>query len=304
MIAFQRSPHAHARIVSVDADAARAMPGVLARLHRRRAGRGRRQADADDARLPARRRPHDGDARRAAPSRTSACASSASRSSRSSPRRARRRATPLEAVVVDYEELPAVIDAAPRRRRRAGALPSGARQHRGRDAPRQRRRDRRRVRARRGADRARPRQPARRAGRRWSRAASSPSFDAASGRLTVRISNQMPTAVAAALAGALPGLAQEQIRVVVGDVGGGFGMKTGAYPEDIVVAHAARALGRPVRWQADRSEDFLSASHGRDVAQPRRARARRRRQGAGAARALARQRRRLRDAGAASRSSC
>ncbi len=56
------------------------------------------------------------------------------------------------------------------------------------------------------------------------------SFDAASGRLTVRISNQMPTAVAAGLAGALPGIAQEQVHVLVGDVGGGFGMKTGMYP--------------------------------------------------------------------------
>ena len=53
--------------------------------------------------------------------------------------------------------------------------------------------------------------------------------------------------------------------MLVGDVGGGFGMKTGAYPEDLVVAYAARALKRPVRWQADRSEEFLSAYHGRDV---------------------------------------
>jgi carbon-monoxide dehydrogenase large subunit len=42
-------------------------------------------------------------------------------------------------------------------------------------------------------------------------------------------------------------------------------MKTGAYPEDIVVAFAARARGRPVHWQTDRSEEFLSASHGRDL---------------------------------------
>jgi carbon-monoxide dehydrogenase large subunit len=90
-------------------------------------------------------------------------------------------------------------------------------------------------------------------------------FDRASGRLTMRISNQMPTAVAAGLAGALPDIQQEQVHVLVGDVGGGFGMKTGMYPEDIVVAHAARALGRPVHWQADRSEEFLSGSAGRDV---------------------------------------
>jgi carbon-monoxide dehydrogenase large subunit len=42
-------------------------------------------------------------------------------------------------------------------------------------------------------------------------------------------------------------------------------MKTGLYPEDIVVAHAARTLKRPVRWQAERIEEFLSAVHGRDV---------------------------------------
>ena len=91
-------------------------------------------------------------------------------------------------------------------------------------------------------------------------------FDEASGRIEVRISNQMPTAVAGGIAAALPGLAQPQVHVLVGDVGGGFGMKTGAYPEDLVVAYAARALKRPVRWQAERSEEFLSAYHGRDVA--------------------------------------
>src|SRR5439155_10474789 len=79
------------------------------------------------------------------------------------------------------------------------------------------------------------------------------SFEKASGTLTVRISNQMPTAVAAGLAAALPDLPQDNVHVLVGDVGGGFGMKTGPYPEDIVVAYAARALGRPVHWQADRS---------------------------------------------------
>jgi carbon-monoxide dehydrogenase large subunit len=91
------------------------------------------------------------------------------------------------------------------------------------------------------------------------------SFDEGAGRIEVRISNQMPTAVAATIAGAIPGLAPKDVHVVVGDVGGGFGMKTGAYPEDIATAWAARALKRPVRWQADRSEDFLSANAGRDV---------------------------------------
>jgi carbon-monoxide dehydrogenase large subunit len=51
---------------------------------------------------------------------------------------------------------------------------------------------------------------------------------------------------------------------VVGDVGGGFGMKALVHPEDVVVAHAARKLGRPVRWRATRLEEFQASSHGRD----------------------------------------
>jgi cytochrome c2 len=61
------------------------------------------------------------------------------------------------------------------------------------------------------------------------------------------------------------GLSTEKVRVIVGDVGGGFGMKTGAYPEDVVVAYAAHTLQKPVKWIADRSEEFLSSAHGRDI---------------------------------------
>jgi aerobic carbon-monoxide dehydrogenase large subunit len=75
----------------------------------------------------------------------------------------------------------------------------------------------------------------------------------------------MPTGVRNGLAEALPGMTPEDVRVLVGDVGGGFGMKTGLYPEDLAVAHAARCLGRPVKWRADRLEEFLAAVHGRDV---------------------------------------
>ena len=84
-------------------------------------------------------------------------------------------------------------------------------------------------------------------------------------RLTMRLSTQMPTGEKAALVACLPGLSPQQVRVVVGDVGGGFGMKTGAYPEDIAVAFAAQQLKLPVKWQADRLEDFLTAVHGRDL---------------------------------------
>ncbi|MEY2953433.1 MAG: hypothetical protein RLZZ401_1520 [Pseudomonadota bacterium] len=88
--------------------------------------------------------------------------------------------------------------------------------------------------------------------------------DATDGRLTLRLSTQMPTGVRNTVA-ALLGLAEQQVRVVVDDVGGGFGMKTGAYAEDIVVAYCARHLGQPVKWVAERGEEFLTSYHGRDL---------------------------------------
>jgi carbon-monoxide dehydrogenase large subunit len=84
------------------------------------------------------------------------------------------------------------------------------------------------------------------------------------GRLTLRMSTQMPSGVKTSLTQDILGLAPEQVRVTVGDVGGGFGMKTGIYPEDAATAWAAWTLKRPVKWVADRSEEFLSSFHGRD----------------------------------------
>ncbi len=89
-------------------------------------------------------------------------------------------------------------------------------------------------------------------------------FDTSSNRLTIRMSTQMPSGVRNTVCDAL-GLAQNEVRVLVGEVGGGFGMKTGAYPEDIAVAFCARALQRPVKWVAERSEEFISSTHGRDL---------------------------------------
>ena len=62
------------------------------------------------------------------------------------------------------------------------------------------------------------------------------------------------------------GLDPEQVRVTTPDVGGGFGMKAPPYNEYFVVAHAARALGRPVRWMSERTEAMLSDHAGRDLA--------------------------------------
>lgn len=91
------------------------------------------------------------------------------------------------------------------------------------------------------------------------------SYDAASDRLTLRLSSQMPSGARDTLCNAVLGISPEKVRVVVDDVGGGFGMKTGLYPEDIVVAFAARQLKRPVKWTAERIDEFLAATHGRDV---------------------------------------
>ncbi|MDD0817081.1 xanthine dehydrogenase family protein molybdopterin-binding subunit [Curvibacter sp. HBC28] len=88
--------------------------------------------------------------------------------------------------------------------------------------------------------------------------------DPADGRLTLRMSTQMPSGVRNTIVDTL-GLPRDRLRVQVGDVGGGFGMKTGAYPEDMVLAWAAHQLQRPVKWVAERSEEFLSSSHGRDL---------------------------------------
>jgi aerobic carbon-monoxide dehydrogenase large subunit len=84
------------------------------------------------------------------------------------------------------------------------------------------------------------------------------------GRLTLRMSSQMPSGVRNSLANDVLGIGRDKVRVTVGDVGGGFGMKTGIYPEDAAAAWAAWTLKRPVKWIADRSEEFLSSFHGRD----------------------------------------
>ena len=123
-------------------------------------------------------------------------------------------------------------------------------------------------------------------------------FDAATGRLTLRVSCQTPTGLRDELCDAVLGIPKEQVRVVVGDVGGGFGMKTGLYPEDIVVAFAARALeaAGPVHGRAH-ARSSSAASHGRDVSSKAELALDANGRMLALRVALARQRRRLRDAG-------
>jgi len=61
------------------------------------------------------------------------------------------------------------------------------------------------------------------------------------------------------------GVPAEKVRVISPDVGGGFGMKAGAYPEQGAVLVAAKLCDRPVRWASDRNEAFLTDHHGRDT---------------------------------------
>ncbi len=86
----------------------------------------------------------------------------------------------------------------------------------------------------------------------------------ADGRLHVAISAQGVWPLRDELARAFK-LKPDQVRVTTPDVGGGFGMKAMGYPEYAVIAQAARATGRPVRWVAERTEGMLSDNGGRDL---------------------------------------
>ena len=88
-------------------------------------------------------------------------------------------------------------------------------------------------------------------------------WDAADGKLTLYSGTQIPHLVRHAL-GELLGLAENRIRVVAPDVGGGFGVKGIVYPEDVALCLLAMRLGRPVRWVETRREGMLAAAHARD----------------------------------------
>jgi carbon-monoxide dehydrogenase large subunit len=85
------------------------------------------------------------------------------------------------------------------------------------------------------------------------------------GRYTLYSGNQGSGNLRGALHAVL-GTSDENLRVICKDVGGGFGMKGFLYPEQALVLIAAKKIGRPVRWSADRNESFLADDHGRDMA--------------------------------------
>ncbi|MES2101343.1 MAG: xanthine dehydrogenase family protein molybdopterin-binding subunit [Pseudomonadota bacterium] len=263
-VAFLRSPYAHARITAIDVAAAAAMPGVIAVYT------GAQLVAAGVKPMPKLAGFPRADGQPPATARRYGLALDTVRfvgeavaavvaESREAAKDA------AEAVLVDYDELPAVVD--PVRATAPGAPVLCP------DAP-----DNIAAELRHGSVKATEAAFAAAAhtvsldlvNQRLAPSPMEPrsivaTFDAAANHLTVRLSSQMPTGSRASFVDAIPGLTLENTRVVVGDVGGGFGMKTGIHPEDIVVAFAAKDLKRPVRWQAERVEEFLSAVHGRDV---------------------------------------
>jgi len=89
-------------------------------------------------------------------------------------------------------------------------------------------------------------------------------FDRRSGRYTLHTGIQGPHGLRALLAERIFHVPHGQVRVVTGEVGGSFGMRSGIYPELVLVLWAAKRLGRPVKWTSSRREGFLSDEHGRD----------------------------------------
>ena len=89
-------------------------------------------------------------------------------------------------------------------------------------------------------------------------------YDAASGRSTLYTATQGPHLVRDPLAEALLKIPKEQLRIITPHVGGAFGMKAFVYPEQALAVWASRRLKRPVKWQEDRSEGFVSDNQGRD----------------------------------------
>ena len=260
-LAFVRSDRAHARIRGIDSAAAAAMPGVLAVY----TGADLEAAGVKPIPVNVPMRRPDGSPAAAPPRR--ALAHDVVRfvgegvvalvaTSRDAARAAR------DAVLVDYEDLPAVTDA-------QQAVEPGAPlvwpQAPGNVAAQAEHGDAAAAEA--AFQRAAHRVSLDIVNQRLAAVSMEPRSVLAyvdADRLTLRMSSQMPSGVRNSLAEVIPGRTPDNVRVRVGDVGGGFGMKTGIYPEDIVLAWAALQLGRPVKWQAERVEDFLSAVQGRD----------------------------------------
>jgi len=263
-IVFLRSPHAHAKIVSIDSAPALAMPGVIAVItgdDLAKAGVKTIGVDPlpfkrpDGSALAGPPRPMlaVGVARFAGEAVAAVVADSAAEARDAA-----------DAIEVEYEELPAVVDMAAAAAKGAPVIWPAAT---GNLVAEARYGDAKVAQA--AFDKAAHTVALDIVNQRLAPVSMEPrvvlaAYDGATDRITIRMSTQMPSGARDAVTQVL-GLEDGKIRVLVGDVGGGFGMKTGLYPEDAVTAFAARQLKRPVKWTGERSDDFLSATHGRDT---------------------------------------
>ena len=261
--AFVRSPHAHARILSIDVEAARAAPGVIGVLT---------SADIEAAGL--RPLPNGWDTRSidGSPARIGVRSALANRTVRyvgeavvaviAETRAAARDA--LARVRVDYELLPVVTTTGQAQTAGAPTLHPEAPDNVVFDWA--------------TGDRAATDAAFARAAHRVTidlgnsrlipnalepRSVNA-QFDAGSGEFTLHITTQNPHGKRGLISGVIGLTADTELRVVSGDVGGGFGSKAMLYPEEIVCLLAARRFERPVKWTAARTESFHTDAHGRD----------------------------------------
>jgi carbon-monoxide dehydrogenase large subunit len=272
---FVRSPHAHARLGAIDGAAAAGLPGVLAIItaadYAAAGGRGiahmPNPADAHDVKLrafggPGRRPPFDaphpplatervryvGEPVAMAIAETAAAAQDAA-----------------ERVVVDYAALPAVTDAM------AALMPGAPLIHElapGNLAVEAEFGDPAATQAAFAAAAlvvTKTFRNQRIASAQMEPRAAIAAYDPAQGLFTIATCSQGAVRIKAAIAACL-GVAPERVRVITGDVGGAFGLLSNAYCEQVMVAFAARHVGRPVKWTNSRSEAFLADYQGRDLA--------------------------------------
>ena len=81
---------------------------------------------------------------------------------------------------------------------------------------------------------------------------------------TLHVANQNPHVERLLMCAFVLGLPESKVRVIAPDVGGGFGSKIFLYAEDTALVWASKRVGRPIKWTAERSESFLTDAHGRD----------------------------------------
>jgi len=94
--------------------------------------------------------------------------------------------------------------------------------------------------------------------------ASLASANPATGDVTLWVTSQNPHVHRLLIGAFVLGIGEHKLRVISPDVGGGFGSKIFVYPEECVVTFASRKLSRPVKWTAERRESFMADAHGRD----------------------------------------